>query len=89
VLFLFVLVEQSFQTWTPTFYKEILKVPTSMSIQAGAVLAGLCTGKIFIGFFSKNSAGFMWFLFVWLVLRKYFIGASINSHIHIDAGTTG
>jgi fucose permease len=34
--FLFVLVEQSFQTWTPTFYKEILKVPTSMSIQAGA-----------------------------------------------------
>jgi fucose permease len=39
-IFLFVLIEQSFQTWTPTFYQDILKVPASMSIQAGAVLAG-------------------------------------------------
>lgn len=39
-VFLFVLIEQSFQTWTPTFYKEILAVPSSMAIQAGAVLAG-------------------------------------------------
>jgi len=39
-VFLYVLIEQSFQTWTPTFYKTILKVPASMSIQAGAVLAG-------------------------------------------------
>ena len=38
--FLFVLIEQSFQTWTPTFYQNILKVPASMGIQAGAVLAG-------------------------------------------------
>jgi fucose permease len=39
-VFLFVLIEQSFQTWTPTFYKDVLKVPASMSIQAGAILAG-------------------------------------------------
>ncbi len=53
--FLFVLVEQSFQTWTPTFYKEILKVPTSMSIQAGAVLAGaFALGRFLSGFFSKR-----------------------------------
>ncbi|HFI4796091.1 TPA: sugar MFS transporter [Elizabethkingia anophelis] len=53
--FLFVLVEQSFQTWTPTFYKEILKVPTSMSIQAGAVLAGaFALGRFLSGFFSKK-----------------------------------
>ncbi len=39
-IFLFVLIEQSFQTWTPTFYKDILKVPASMGIQAGAILAG-------------------------------------------------
>jgi fucose permease len=52
--FLFVLVEQSFQTWTPTFYKEILKVPTSMSIQAGAVLAGaFALGRFLSGFFLK------------------------------------
>ncbi|WP_419869968.1 MFS transporter [Chryseobacterium sp. CT-SW4] len=53
--FLFVLVEQSFQTWTPTFYKEILKVPTSMSIQAGAILAGaFALGRFLSGFFSKK-----------------------------------
>jgi fucose permease len=53
--FLFVLVEQSFQTWTPTFYKDILKVPTSMSIQAGAILAGaFALGRFLSGFFSKK-----------------------------------
>ncbi|MGS0748265.1 MFS transporter [Halpernia sp. GG3] len=53
--FLFVLVEQSFQTWTPTFYKEILKVPTSMSVQAGAILAGsFALGRFLSGFFSKK-----------------------------------
>jgi hypothetical protein len=67
------LVEQSFQTWTPTFYKEILKVPTSMSIQAGAVLAGaFALGRFLSGFSRKNSAGSMLFLFCVLVLRSVF-----------------
>ena len=53
--FLFVLVEQSFQTWTPTFYKEILHLPTSMAVQAGAVLAGaFALGRFLSGFFSKK-----------------------------------
>ena len=47
----YVLIEQSFQTWMPTFYKEILKVPASMSIQAGAVLAGaFALGRFGAGF---------------------------------------
>jgi len=53
--FLFVLVEQSFQTWTPTFYKEVVKVPTSMSVQAGAILAGaFALGRFLSGFFSRR-----------------------------------
>lgn len=53
--FLFVLVEQSFQTWTPTFYKEILHLPTSMAVQAGAVLAGaFALGRFLSGFFSRK-----------------------------------
>lgn len=60
--FLFVLVEQSFQTWTPTFYKEVLKVPTSMSVQAGAILAGaFALGRFLSGFFSKS---FSWIYIV-------------------------
>ncbi|MFC4722454.1 MFS transporter [Geojedonia litorea] len=39
-IFLYVLIEQSFQTWFPTFYEGILNAPASMAIQAGAVLAG-------------------------------------------------
>lgn len=39
-VFGYVLIEQSFQTWFPTFYKDILKTPSSMAIQAGAILAG-------------------------------------------------
>ena len=53
-IFLFVLIEQSFQTWTPTFYESILKVPASMSIQAGAVLAGaFAIGRFGAGFVLK------------------------------------
>ena len=39
-IFLYVLIEQSFQTWFPTFYEDILNTPASMAVQAGAVLAG-------------------------------------------------
>lgn len=54
-VFLFVLIEQSFQTWTPTFYEDILKVPASMSIQAGAVLAGaFAIGRFAAGFILRK-----------------------------------
>lgn len=54
-VFLFVLIEQSFQTWTPTFYQDILKVPASMGIQAGAVLAGaFAIGRFLAGFALKK-----------------------------------
>lgn len=54
-VFLFVLIEQSFQTWTPTFYTDILKVPASMGIQAGAILAGaFAIGRFGAGFVLKK-----------------------------------
>ncbi len=50
-IFFYVLLEQSFQTWFPTFYKEILHAPTSMAIQAGAILAGASfIGRLLSGF---------------------------------------
>jgi fucose permease len=53
--FLFVLIEQSFMTWTPTFYQDVLKVPASMGIQAGAVLAGaLAVGRLLAGIILKR-----------------------------------
>lgn len=61
-VFLFVLIEQSFQTWTPTFYKDILKVSASMSIQAGAVLAGaFAIGRFVSGIVLKK------FTWIWVV----------------------
>lgn len=88
--FLFVLVEQSFQTWTPTFYKEILKVPTSMSIQAGAVLAGaFALGRFLSGFFSKK---FSWIYVVSFCVVGFAISIllvlPLTHNISIDAGTT-
>jgi len=54
-VFLYVLIEQSFQTWTPTFYKDILQVPASMSIQAGAILAGaFAVGRFAAGYALKR-----------------------------------
>lgn len=87
--FLFVLVEQSFQTWTPTFYKEILKVPTSMSIQAGAVLAGaFALGRFLSGFFSKR---FSWIYVVSFCVVGFAISIllvlPLTHDIHINTNT--
>lgn len=38
--FLYVLIEQSFSTWLPTFNNEVLKLPNAMSIQMASILAG-------------------------------------------------
>lgn len=87
--FLFVLVEQSFQTWTPTFYKEILKLPTSMSIQAGAILAGaFALGRFLSGFFSKK---FSWIYVVSFCIIGFAVSIililPLTHNIHIDNNT--
>ncbi|MBB4806342.1 fucose permease [Chryseobacterium defluvii] len=87
--FLFVLVEQSFQTWTPTFYKEILKLPTSMSIQAAAVLAGaFALGRFLSGFFSRK---FNWIYVVSFCIIGFAISIllvlPLTHNIHIDVNT--
>jgi len=49
--FLYVLIEQSFGTWLPTFNNEILKLPNTMSIQLASILAGAtAVGRIGAGF---------------------------------------
>ena len=66
--FLFVLIEQSFQTWMPTFYQDILKLPASMSIQAGSILAGaFALGRIGAGFVLQKMQ-WLYFLLTCLAL---------------------
>lgn len=48
--FLYVLIEQSFGTWLPTFNREILKLPNTMSVQMASILAGAtAVGRISAG----------------------------------------
>jgi fucose permease len=50
-IFFYVMIEQSFSTWMPTFYKEILHASPSLAIQAGSVLAGATfLGRLLSGF---------------------------------------
>ncbi|HBR12160.1 MAG TPA: MFS transporter [Chryseobacterium sp.] len=88
--FLFVLVEQSFQTWTPTFYKEILHLPTSMAVQAGAVLAGaFALGRFLSGFFSRR---YKWIYVVSFCVIGFalsvFLVLPLTHNIHIDENVT-
>lgn len=49
-VFLYVLIEQGIQTWLPTFNKEILKLPSDMSVQAASIYAGcLAAGRLSAG----------------------------------------
>ncbi len=53
--FLYVLIEQSFSTWLPTFNNEILKLPNAMSIQFASILAGMTAfGRIGAGIVLKS-----------------------------------
>jgi len=53
--FLYVLIEQSFGTWLPTFNREILKLPNTMSIQLASILAGATAlGRISAGLVLKR-----------------------------------
>jgi len=48
--FLYVLIEQSFGTWLPTFNNEVLKLPNAMSIQMASILAAATAlGRIAAG----------------------------------------
>jgi len=53
--FLYVLIEQSFSTWLPTFNNEILKLPNAMSIQFASILPGMtAVGRIGAGLVLKR-----------------------------------
>jgi fucose permease len=53
--FLYVLIEQSFGTWLPTFNREVLMLPNTMSIQLASILAGTTAlGRIGAGLVLKR-----------------------------------
>ncbi len=53
--FLYVLIEQSFSTWLPTFNNEVLHLPHKMSIQLASILAGMTAlGRIAAGVVLKR-----------------------------------
>src|SRR5262249_48972367 len=53
--FLYVLIEQSFGTWLPTFNNEVLHLPHTMSIQFAGILAGMTAiGRIGAGMLLKR-----------------------------------
>lgn len=53
--FFYVLIEQSIQTWLPTFNKSILQLPSSISVQIVSILAAsIAFGRIAGGYFIKK-----------------------------------
>jgi fucose permease len=53
--FFYVLVEQSIMSWLPTFNKEVLHLPTSLSIQMASILAGsTALGRFLAGIVMKR-----------------------------------
>lgn len=53
--FFYVLIEQSIMSWLPTFNKDVLKLPTSMSIQMASILSGaIALGRLLAGIVLKK-----------------------------------
>ena len=56
-IFLYVLVEQSFGTWLPTYNREVLHLPAQMSVQAGGLFAAaLAIGRMIGGLILRRVA---------------------------------
>jgi fucose permease len=72
-IFLYVLIEQSFQTWFPTFYTAIIRAPASMAVQAGAVLGGAFMIGRFLGGFILNKVKWIYLLSFCLVASAILI----------------
>ncbi|HJW30753.1 MAG TPA: MFS transporter, partial [Saprospiraceae bacterium] len=54
-IFLYVLIEQSIMSWLPTFNKDVLKLPTILSVQMASILAGSqALGRFTAGFVLKK-----------------------------------
>lgn len=69
--FLYVLIEQSIMSWLPTFNKQVLKLPTTLSIQMASILAAsTALGRFLAGIVLRK---LHWFL----VLTVCLIGAGI------------
>ncbi len=57
--FLYVLMEQAINTWLPTFNREILHLPTTLSVQAAGIFAGsLALGRLGGGFLLRRVGWF-------------------------------
>ncbi len=63
-IFFYVLIEQSFSTWLPTFYGEILKATPKMAIQSGAILAGAT-------FLGRLASGFVLLRIKWIYYLSF------------------
>lgn len=86
-VFCYVLIEQSFQTWFPTFYKEILNVPSTMAIQAGAILAGAAmVGRLLSGITLKKVSWLPFLLFcIVTVCVLIIIALSLSQQVRQEA----
>ncbi len=88
--FLFVLIEQSFQTWMPTFYNDVLGVSASMGIQAGAILAGaFAVGRLASGIILRK-VNWLSFTLTCLALISVcvLINLPLTKGLNIDAAST-
>ncbi|MCF8240866.1 MAG: MFS transporter [Melioribacteraceae bacterium] len=80
--FFYVLIEQSIQTWLPTFNKEILHLPSSISVQIVSILAGaIALGRITGGYFIKK--------FHWMPVLTFTIGSAMLLVILVIPITVG
>lgn len=88
-IFMYVLIEQSFQTWLPTFYQDILKTPASMAVQAGASLAGVIMIGRFLGGILLKHIKWIHLLSVCLILAGVIIVLvlPLAKNVVLDAST--
>jgi len=71
--FLYVLMEQAINTWLPTFNREILHLPTTLSVQAASIFAGaLALGRLGGGVLLRRMPWF-WVLSVCVVAMAILI----------------
>ncbi|MGH8028271.1 MAG: MFS transporter, partial [Pseudoxanthomonas sp.] len=85
--FLYVLMEQAINTWLPTFNREILHLPTALSVQAASIFAGsLAFGRLAGGILLRRIPWF-WLLSTCVVAMAVLVLVALPLAANVEPQT--
>ncbi len=89
-IFLYVLIEQGLGTWLPTFNRQVLHLPSALSVQMASIFAGgLALGRLLAGYVLRRISWYPLLNFCLLGMAMLvLLVLPLASHVHVRVDDT-